>query len=114
MADSVLINNAKINTPDVITILFTSPVDGDGTVITAFTATNDSGIASVSYKAYIFDKSETLVSAIVPQKIVVKDRFDSGPSIVNQVVPAGGTIRAENSTANGLNFYSTGQKQTSV
>jgi len=110
MADSVLINNTTITAVDAITPLYTSPAGKGGTIITAFTVSNNSA-ASVSYKAYIFDKTEALVEAIVPLKIVVKDRFDSGPSIVNQVVPEGGTIRAENSTSDGLNFFATGREQ---
>lgn len=109
--DIVLINNAKIIVPDVITALYTSPSDGLGTIITAFTASNDSS-ASASYKAYIFDAAGSVVSPVIPLTIVVKDRFNSGPSIVNQVVPSGGTIRIENSTGDALNFYATGREQS--
>ena len=44
-------------------------------------------------------------------KIVVIDKFDSAPSMINQVVPAGGTIRAENSAGDSLSFYATGREQ---
>jgi len=110
MADSVIINNTKITAVDTITTLYTSPVSGAGTIITAFTVSNNSS-ASVSYKAYILDATGSAVEAIVPQKIVVKDRFDSAPSIINQVVPSGGAIRAENSTGDALNFFATGREQ---
>jgi hypothetical protein len=110
MADSVLIDNKKVSSADTITPLYTSPTGGGGTIITAFTASNNSA-ASASYKAYIFDSSGSSVDAIIPQKIVVRDRFDSGPSIVNQVVPAGGTIRVENSTADSISYYATGREQ---
>lgn len=110
MADSVLINNTKISAADTVASLFTSPLSGAGTIITAFTVSNNSA-ASASYKAYIVDAAGVVGDAIVPQKIVVRDRFDSAPSIVNQVVPGGGTIRAENSTGNALSFYATGRNQ---
>jgi len=108
--DSALIKNTTIPTVDEITILYASPESGDGTVIRSFTVSNNS-TASVSYKAYIYDSVGVSVGAIVPMKIVVKDKFDSASSAVNQTIPSGGTLRAENSTADGLNFYMSGLEQ---
>ena len=110
MADIQIINNVKISAADTITTLYTAPASGAGVAVTAFTVSNNSP-ASASYKAYIYDVSGAAVDAIVPQKIVVRDRFDSAPSMVNQIVPAGGSIRAENSTADALSFYATGRPQ---
>lgn len=110
MANTLLIDNQVIGTADTVETLYTSPAAGAGTLITAFTVSNNS-LASASYKAYIHGSGVESVDAVVPLKIVVRDRFDSGPSIVNQVVPAGGTIRAENSTAGALSFYATGIEQ---
>lgn len=110
MAETVIINNTTISAIDAVTILYTASAAGLGTVINAFTATNISA-SSVTYKAYIYDITGSLVGAVIPQTIVVKDRFHPGASIVNQVVPAGGTIRAENSASNGLNFYASGREQ---
>jgi len=111
MTDIAIIQNVKVAGIDTITTLYTSPSTGNGTLITAFTATNDA-TASVSYKGYIYDSGGAVVGAIIPQTIVVLDKYHSGPSAVNQVVPAGGTIRIENSAASGLNFYATGREQT--
>ena len=110
MADTVLISNTTVTPIDTITPVYTSPAGGLGTVIKAFTATNN-GAASVTYKAYIYDIDGNLVQAVIQQTIVVIDRFHSRPSIVNQTVPKGGTIRIENSTADGLNFYASGLQQ---
>lgn len=110
MPDSVLILNATISAPDVITQLYTAPTSGQGAIVTAFTVSNDSE-ASASYKAYIYDQTGSLVASVVPQKIVVRDGFDTAPSMVNQVIPAGGSIRAENSTGDALNFYASGREQ---
>ena len=110
MADTVIISNTTISAIDSVTVLYTASAAGLGTVINAFTATNSSA-SSVTYKAYIYDITGSVVSAVIPQTIVVKDRFHAGASIVNQVVPAGGTIRVENSAANGLNFYCSGREQ---
>ena len=110
MDDSVLINNTKISAADTVTIVYTSPSAGAGTIITAFTASNNSA-ASASYKAYIVDLTAVVGDPVIPLQIVVKDKTDSGAPIVNQVVPAGGTIRVENSTGDALNFYATGRAQ---
>lgn len=110
MTDSVLAGNFKTAGVDTIEAVYTSPTGGKGTVITAFTASNNFS-TSVSYKGYIYDSSGGLVSAVIPQTIVVKDRFHSGPSVVNQTIPAGGTLRIENSAADSLSYYVTGREQ---
>ena len=107
MTDQVLVANKTISSADSIEILFASPVSGLGTTIKAMTVTNNSA-ASASYKAYIYNQDGVAVGAIVPQTIIVKDRFDSARGVVNQIVPTGGTLRAENSTGGAFNFYITG------
>jgi hypothetical protein len=113
MTDTVLISNKTINSVDTIEELYLSPVTGAGTVIRALTVTNNT-TSSKSYKAYIYDALGGLVGASVPLTDIARDRFNSAPSIVNQIIPAGGTLRAENSVANGLNFYMSGLEQSSV
>lgn len=110
MTDVALVANETIGTADTIEALYTSPTSGLGTVIRALTVTNNS-TASASYKAYIFTASGAIQGAICPLKVVVRDRFDSAASAVNQVIPPGGTLRVENSTENALSFYMTGLEQ---
>lgn len=106
----MLVNGRNVSAIDTIVTIYTSPSGGAGTIITAFTAANNSS-TSVSYKAYIYNSVGDAVGAITPLKIVVRDRFDSAPSITNHVVPAGGTLRVENSAANGIDYYLTGREQ---
>lgn len=106
MADIVILRNFKVSTVDTIERVFTAP--SGGVIISAFTASNDSP-SSVTYKAYIYDSLGIAVDPIIPQKIVVKDRYDLGPSIVNQVIPSGGTLRIENSAGDSLNFNAAGR-----
>lgn len=80
---------------------------GKGTKISAFTASNNSG-ASASFKAYIYDASGALKDAVVPLKIVVKDRFGLAPSIIGHEIPPGGSLRMESSTAGAITFRVTG------
>ena len=110
MAESTLILNTKIPTADTPEILYTSPPSGSGTVISALTVTNDS-TASASYKIYIVGQTDDLGDPVVPQTIIVRDKASAAATAVNQTIPAGGTLRAENSTANALSFYMSGLKQ---
>lgn len=110
MVDTVLVLNQQSAVADTIETFYTSPLTGSGTIIKAFTASNDSGI-NRSYKAYIFDSTGSVVNAIVPFKIIIRQRFDLASSAVNQVIPVGGTLRMESSLANSILFYVTGNEQ---
>ena len=111
MVDTVLVSNKSNSAADTIETFFLSPsgAGNNGTKIKAFTASNDTP-TSHSYKAYIYDSSGALVPAIIPQSIAVRDKADYGPSIIGQVIPKGGTLRMESTSADGsfLNYYVTG------
>ncbi len=110
MATNVLVNSAQNTTVDTIQTFYTSPgTPGIGTIITAFTASNNT-TSSKTYKGYIFDSSGTILNAVIPQKIVVRDRFDLGPSIVGQIIPPGGSLRMESSDALSIAFRVTGNE----
>ena len=110
MATIPLVVNGENTAADTIESLYTSPSQGAGTVVTAFTASNDT-TSSKSYLAYIFDSAGSLVSSVIPMTIVVRDRASPGSTIINQTIPAGGTLRIESSAANSLNFYVSGIEQ---
>ena len=74
----------------------------------SFTVSNNY-TASASYKAYIYDADDVTVGAVSPMKIVVRDRFDSSPALVNQVIPAGGSLKVESSALDALYFTVTGR-----
>lgn len=112
MADLLMVNSQQNSLPDNIESFYSavsSGSGGNGARITAFTASNNT-IQSASYKAYIYDSSGALIEAIIPMKIVVRDRFDLGPSIVSQIIPPGGSLRMESSTANSIAFRVTGKE----
>ncbi|MBL4574442.1 MAG: hypothetical protein JKY86_15415 [Gammaproteobacteria bacterium] len=110
MARTALVVNRRSAAADTIEEFYISPANGSGTVIAAFTASNDT-VSSKSYKAYIFNSSGALVSSVIPQTIVVRDRANTGPTIIDQLIPAGGTLRVESSSVDGLNFFVTGTEQ---
>lgn len=109
MAEVVIVNSVQNTVADGIETFYTAPADGTGTKISSFTATNNTE-SSKSYKAYIYDASGTAVGAIIPLKIVVRDRFDLGAGLVGHVIPKSGTLRMESSDADSIIFRVTGNE----
>mgnify|MGYP003630812029 CR=1 FL=1 len=107
MADAVLVDSKLSTGINTIEVFYTSPSSGDGTTITAFSAINNSGV-NASYKAYIYNSSGVAVGPVIPTKIVVRNRFDIGPSITNQLIPNGGTLRMESSAISSITFRVSG------
>ena len=111
MATNVLVNSTQNTLTNTIQTFYTSPADGAGTVITAFTATNNTG-ANRTYRAYIFDSTGLPLAAVTPLKVVVRNRFDPGSSIVNHLIPPGGTLRMESDLLESIVFRVTGNELT--
>lgn len=107
MTDTVLVDSKENGVANGIEQFYQSPTSGDGTIITAFSAINNSGV-NASYKAYIYDSSGASVNPVIPIKIVVRNRFDVGPSITNQLIPNGGSLRMESSAAGAITFRVSG------
>jgi hypothetical protein len=109
MAEQILVNSEQNAVADSIEVFYTSPSSGSGTRVTAFTATNDTD-SSKTYKGYIYDVSGDAKVAVIPQKIIVPDRFDLGAPIVGQLIPPGGTLRMQSSDATSIAFRVTGNE----
>jgi len=109
MAETVLVNSLKSVAADTIESFYVSPANGGGTEITSFTAANNT-TSSKSYKGYIFDASGTVLDAVIPLRIIVRDKFDTGASIVGQLIPAGGTLRFESNAIAGISWRVTGKE----
>tara|TARA_R110000850_G_scaffold212628_2_gene338382 strand:- start:378 stop:710 length:333 start_codon:yes stop_codon:yes gene_type:complete len=107
MADIVMVDSKSNVAANTVEQFYVSPVSGDGTVITAFSAINNS-LANATYKAYIYDSAGVAVDPIIPLKIVVRNRFDIAPSITNQLIPNGGTLRMEASSIGAITFRVSG------
>jgi hypothetical protein len=107
MAEIVIVNSAKTAADNTIQLFYTSPATGAGTRISAFTASNNTA-SSKTYRGYIYDASAAAFAAVIPQKIIVPDRFDLGASIVGQIIPPGGTLRMETNIADSIAFRVTG------
>lgn len=109
MTTEVLVNSVQNTIANTIQSFYTSPATGAGTVITAFTATNNTG-SNRTYKAYIFASGATTSEAVTPLKIIIRSRFDPGNAIVNHLIPPGGTLRMESDLALSIVFRVTGNE----
>ena len=107
MTDIVLVNSTTNAAANSVESFYTSPTSSDGTLITAFSAINNSGV-NASYSAYLYDSSGGLINAVIPSKIVVRNRFDIGPSITNQLIEPGGSLRMESSAIGAITFRVSG------
>lgn len=109
MATTVFVNSASNLLANTIQSFYIAPAGGGGAIITAFTATNNTG-ANASYRAYIFDKSGVILGAVLPLKVVIRNRFDPGNAIVNQVIPEGGSLQMETNIIGAIDFRVTGNE----
>lgn len=107
MATLQIIDNLTISVTDTPQSLYTAPA-GQDVVIESFTASNTSKV-NASYKAYI---SSTLGAEQpqIPFKVVVWGENDLGIGVVNQVIPAGGSLRLECSALDSIYFTVTGRE----
>lgn len=105
----VLVNSEQSNVANTIEIFYTSPPTGEGTIITAFTATNNTG-SNRTYKAYIFDSTGAVLPAVAPLRIIIRNRFDLGSGVINQFIPPGGTLRMESDLASSIVFRVSGKE----
>ena len=107
MATKQLVDNFLNTIADTVQVAFAAPSDKD-VVIDVFTVTNNSAV-NASYKAYI--KSSTGVLApIIPFKIITWGENDNGIGLVNQVIPAGGSLQVESSALLSLYFTASGRE----
>lgn len=106
MTAALLVDSAQNTAADTVESFYTAP-SGNSVRITAFTAANNTE-SSKTYKAYIYDALGNPKDAVIPQKIVVRDKFDLGASIVGQIIPSGGSLRMESSDSASISFRVTG------
>lgn len=78
-----------------------------GVVIESFTACNTSGV-DASYKGYIVSTSTEKPQ--IPFRMVVWGHSDLGIGIVNQIIPAGATLKLECSALDSIYFTATGRE----
>ena len=107
VANKVIVNGIQ---PGITAeVLYTAPSNGSGTKVVAFTAANGSATPS-TYDLYIVpvggtaDDSNILVSV----RSVAIDSTDVPPEVLNQLIPAGGTLQGSVADASTIAFRATG------
>lgn len=111
MATPIQIANRRTNAvADVPELIFTAASSNtSGTLIDSFTAANNTAVNS-SYKAYILPVGGTVEFPQRPFKIVVSGEVDLGSGLINQLIPPGGSLWVEQSTANSIYFTISGKQ----
>jgi len=98
--------------PGVITVVdaYTSPTNGGGTRIIAFTASNTSGATTETYTVFVVPSggSPNATNEIVPPSIVAVDDRETPSELISHLIPPGGTLRVQVSTASTISFRATG------
>ena len=107
MATLQIASNYSNSIANTIQTVYASPAKGS-TVIESFTAANNSGI-NASYKAYIVS-SDGVEQPLRPLKVVVWGEIDLGIGVVNQAIPAGGSLKVESSVIDSIYFTVTGRE----
>ena len=110
MATSILLVNKGVNSAaDTPQAIYTSPATGNGTIITAVTAANNS-TSNKSYKAYIVNAGDTVENPQRPFKIIIWADIDLATGIDGQTIPPGGSLYVEASEADAVYFTVSGKE----
>lgn len=101
--NKLIVEAITIPTTDTPELVYLSPVDGAGTVISNFTVTNNTNFPR-SYKAYIVVSGGNPNNPTVPRTVVQAGKSDVSPEMGAQVIPPGGFLFIENSLGSSLIF----------
>lgn len=107
MATLQISDNFSNTLVDAVQTVYTAP-QLQNVVIESFTAANNSTV-NASYKAYIVSPLDKEFPQR-PFKIVVWGEVDLGIGVVNQVIPAGGSLKVESSAIDSIYFTVTGRE----
>ena len=94
-------------------IKYTSPAAGKGTRITSVTAVNTS-VTVGNYSIYVVDDSSAAaaVDSLVREQSLQPNGADTPPEVINQFVPAGGTIQVQTNSSGNIAFRISGIEYT--
>ena len=80
-----LVSSQKAAAADTPQVFYTSPSNALGTIITNFTASNDTS-ATRTYKAYIVASGGSATVPLVPKRAIVTDRTDISPEMAGSTL----------------------------
>lgn len=94
--------NTVANTPE--SFGFTADATGFGSKITAVNVANNESNVDRTYKGYIVASGGSATIAEVPTRTVNRTSSDQPPELIGQIIPPGGTVEFESSSATSLAF----------
>ena len=94
------------NTPEEV---YKSPVNGGGSVVTAFTATNATSVNRI-HSTYIFGADGVLTKKLISDERLIRNKSSFGGEIVNQALDPGETIRVESDLADSISWNISGKE----
>lgn len=105
--NKTLING--VNVPALVGDAYTSPAKGGGTRVVAMTLTNNGGTIE-TYSLHIVPSGGTagVTNMLVSERALADNESDTPAEIINQLVPAGGTIEIVASTSGKINARASG------
>ncbi len=98
-----------INVPALVGDAYTSPANGGGTRVVAMTLTNNGGTTE-TYTLHVVKSgsSPDATNMLVSARSLGDNESDTPSEIINQLVPAGGTIEIVASTSGKINARASG------
>lgn len=100
------VQSTLANTPE---ILYTSPANGLGTVITNLSVSNATSTTQ-TFILYIVPDGGSPTLPVTPQTSLAANRADTPPEMAGQTIPAGGTLQFESSQAGTLIVTASGRE----
>jgi len=117
-SQETLVNGVSIIVAATPTALYSSPdeadpVNGRGTIISAFTITNSSA-ASINYKCWVVPAGSTVGDSflLVPQRTIKTLKTDVPYEVVSHFMPANSVLYVEASAATSANIRVSGVELT--
>lgn len=89
--------------------VYTSPVGGTGSVITAFTVTNATAVNRI-HSAYIFGADGVLTKKMISDERLIRNKSSFGGEMVNHALNPGESIRVESDLAGSVSWNITGKE----
>ena len=103
--DSVLVDSVFTSAPDTLQTIYISAIPA---LIKAVTISNTTEI-NAAYTLHIVPSSGDITKPEIPYRVVPRLTVDTGAEVINQIIPAGGTLRVSTTAANSLAFRVTGR-----
>jgi hypothetical protein len=104
-----LVRDFSSATAGTIEEVYKSPLEGAGSVVTAFTATNATTQNRI-HSVYIFGADGILTKKLISDERLIRNKSSFGGEIVNQALSPGETIRVESDLADSISWNISGKE----